>query len=52
MDAGVLGVVTVTVDRARDLPALVSAEATGRIAHFRGYREWTTSEFTSTRPMN
>ena len=45
MDAGILGVVTVTVDRARDLPALVSAEATGRIAQFGGYREWTTPEF-------
>jgi diacylglycerol kinase family enzyme len=45
MDAGVLGVVTVTVDRARDLPALISAEATGRIARFRGYREWTAPEF-------
>jgi diacylglycerol kinase family enzyme/uncharacterized membrane protein len=45
MDAGVLGVVTVTVDRARDLPSLLSAEATGRIERFRGYREWTTPEF-------
>jgi diacylglycerol kinase family enzyme len=45
MDAGVLGVVTVSVDRARDLPALISAEATGRIAHFRGYRAWTTPAF-------
>lgn len=31
MDAGVLGVVTVTVDRARDLPSLLSAEAGGRL---------------------
>jgi diacylglycerol kinase family enzyme len=45
LDAGVLGVVTVTVDRARDVPALISAEATGRIARFRGYREWTAPEF-------
>jgi diacylglycerol kinase family enzyme len=45
MDAGVLGVVTVSVDRARDLPALISAEATGRIAHFQGYREWTAPAF-------
>ncbi|OLT21110.1 diacylglycerol kinase [Pseudonocardia sp. CNS-139] len=40
LDGGVLGVVTVSVDRARDLPALVSAEATGRISRFRGYRAW------------
>lgn len=45
MDTGVLGIVTVSVDRARDLPALLSAEATGRLHHFRGYREWTTPEF-------
>jgi hypothetical protein len=45
LDAGSLSVVTVTVDRARDLPGLISAEATGRLAHFRGYREWTAREF-------
>jgi diacylglycerol kinase family enzyme len=45
IDDGVLGVVTVAVDRARDLPALVSAEATGRIRRFSGHREWTTPEF-------
>jgi diacylglycerol kinase family enzyme len=45
IDDGVLGVVTVAVDRARDLPALISAEATGRIRRFSGYREWTTPEF-------
>jgi hypothetical protein len=38
IDDGVLGVVTVAVDRARDLPALISAEATGRIRRFSGYR--------------
>jgi hypothetical protein len=36
---------SVAVDRARDLPALISAEATGRIRRFSGYREWTTPEF-------
>jgi diacylglycerol kinase family enzyme len=45
IDDGVLGVVTVAVDRARDLPALVAAEATGRIRRFPGYREWTTPDF-------
>jgi diacylglycerol kinase family enzyme len=45
LDAGVLGVVTMTVDRARDIPALMAAETTGRIAGFHGYREWTAQEF-------
>jgi diacylglycerol kinase family enzyme len=45
IDDGVLGVVTVKVDRARDIPALVTAEATGRIRSFRGYRAWSTREF-------
>ncbi|GAA1306270.1 hypothetical protein GCM10009610_18550 [Pseudonocardia xinjiangensis] len=45
IDDGLLGVVTVDVDRARDVPALVSAEATGRIRRFRGYRAWSTREF-------
>lgn len=44
-DAGVLGVVTVTIDRARDLPALIAAETSGRIERFRGYRAWTAPEF-------
>ena len=46
IDGGLLGVATVMVDRARDLPALMSAEATGRIERFPGYRAWTTPEFT------
>jgi diacylglycerol kinase family enzyme len=45
LDAGVLGVVTVTVDRARDLPTLIAAEATGRIDSFHGYQEWTATRF-------
>ena len=40
MDGGVLGVVTVTVNRAMDMPALIAAEVAGRISHFRGYEEW------------
>ena len=44
MDAGTLGVVTVTVDRAVDVPVLMAAEAAGRLARFRGYREWTAPE--------
>jgi diacylglycerol kinase family enzyme len=45
LDAGTLGVVTVTVDRALDVPTLMAAEAAGRIAQFRGYREWTATQF-------
>jgi diacylglycerol kinase family enzyme len=45
VDEGQLGVVTVSVDRAVDLPALMSAEATGQIHRFRGYRAWSTPEF-------
>ncbi|HXV91906.1 MAG TPA: diacylglycerol kinase family protein [Pseudonocardia sp.] len=45
LDAGVLGVVTVTVEQARDLPDLMAAEATGRVRGFRGYRAWTAAEF-------
>jgi diacylglycerol kinase family enzyme len=45
LDAGALGIVTVTVDRARDLPTLVSAELTGQLARFRGYRAWAAPEF-------
>jgi diacylglycerol kinase family enzyme len=49
LDAGVLGIVTVTVtvtvDRARDLPTLITAEITGQLARFRGYRTWQAAEF-------
>jgi diacylglycerol kinase family enzyme len=45
IDDGQLGVVTVSVDRAVDLPALMSAEATGQVHRFRGYRAWSATEF-------
>ncbi|MEU4253348.1 diacylglycerol kinase family protein [Amycolatopsis sp. NPDC026612] len=45
LDRGVLGVVTVVVERARDVPALVAAELTGTVTRFPGYRNWTTPEF-------
>ena len=45
IDDGLLGVVTVTVDRAADLPTLMSLEAAGCIERFRGYRAWSTPEF-------
>ncbi|MBK1787054.1 diacylglycerol/lipid kinase family protein [Prauserella cavernicola] len=53
LDEGVLGVVTLTVDRARDVPALFAAEAAGRMGSFPGYREWTVPEFAveSGRPL-
>lgn len=45
LDSGALGIVTVTVDRARDLPTLISAELSGRLARFHGYRTWQADEF-------
>jgi diacylglycerol kinase family enzyme len=45
LDTGNLGIVTVTVDRARDVPTLIAAEAAGRIRQFPGYREWTAPQF-------
>jgi diacylglycerol kinase family enzyme len=45
IDDGVLGVVTVTIDRATDLPTLMSLEAAGCINRFRGYQAWSTPEF-------
>jgi diacylglycerol kinase family enzyme len=45
LDSGALGIVTVTVDRARDLPTLISAELSGRLTGFRGYRTWQAEEF-------
>ena len=45
LDAGSLGLVTVTVRRSWDLPLLMAAEITGRIRRFRGYRSWDTPSF-------
>jgi diacylglycerol kinase family enzyme len=45
LDGGHLGIVAVTVDRARDLPALIAAEVSGQLARFRGYRSWRVTEF-------
>ncbi len=42
---GVLGVVSVTVDRGTDLAALIAAETRRRIDRYAGYREWATPEF-------
>ena len=53
LDAGTLGIVTVTVNRAAEVPALISAELAGRIARFPGYRSWSAPEFVvdSGRPL-
>jgi diacylglycerol kinase family enzyme len=45
MDDGLLGVVTVTIDRATDIPTLMSLEAAGCVSRFRGYRAWSAPEF-------
>ncbi|MFL6120139.1 diacylglycerol/lipid kinase family protein [Actinophytocola sp.] len=45
LDGGHLGIVAVTVDRARDLPALIAAEISGQLALFPGYRAWRSREF-------
>lgn len=46
LDRGVLGIVTLAVDRARDVPELLAAELSGNVARFPGYRAWTTPGFT------
>lgn len=45
LNGGALGIVTLTVDRARDLPSLITAELTGGLGRFRGYRTWQAAEF-------
>jgi hypothetical protein len=44
IDAGVLGVVSVTIENARDMSVLLAAEASGGVDRFRGYWSWTTPE--------
>jgi diacylglycerol kinase family enzyme len=53
LDAGTLGVVTVTVGRALEVPQLLAAEAVGRLSRFPGYQEWTAGRFDldSTQPL-
>ncbi|HEY7595253.1 MAG TPA: diacylglycerol kinase family protein [Actinophytocola sp.] len=53
LDGGSLGIVTVTVDRARDLPTLITAELTGQLGRFPGYKTWQAAEFVvrSGRPL-
>ncbi|REH34914.1 diacylglycerol kinase family enzyme [Kutzneria buriramensis] len=53
LDAGTLGIVTVTANRAAQVPALISAELAGRISRFPGYVSWSAPEFVvdSGRPL-
>lgn len=45
LDGGVLGVTTLRIDRAADVPALVALVKAGRVQSFQGYREWTATAF-------
>ncbi|GAA2888407.1 hypothetical protein GCM10010472_53480 [Pseudonocardia halophobica] len=45
LDGGVLGVVTVRVEKGRDVTEMLAAQATGRLRSFRGYRQWNAPEF-------
>jgi diacylglycerol kinase family enzyme len=45
LDGAVLGVVTVQVERGRDVTEMLAAQATGRLRSFHGYRQWSVPEF-------
>jgi diacylglycerol kinase family enzyme len=45
LDTGRLGIVTISVDRARDVPALMTAEIAGMLTKLRGYRSWVARAF-------
>jgi diacylglycerol kinase family enzyme len=45
LDAGVLGLVTLSVDGTGDVRALMAAEAAGRLRSYHGFRQWTAGEF-------
>lgn len=45
LDGGVLGLVTVRVEKGRDVTEMLAAHATGRLRSFRGYRQWSAPEF-------
>ncbi|MFC5950022.1 diacylglycerol/lipid kinase family protein [Pseudonocardia lutea] len=45
LDGGVLGVVTVRVEKGRDVTEMLAAQATGRLRSFHGYRQWSAPEF-------
>jgi diacylglycerol kinase family enzyme len=45
LDGGVLGIATLRIDRAADIPTLVALVKGGRVQSFRGFREWTATSF-------
>jgi diacylglycerol kinase family enzyme len=45
LDAGVLGVVTLSVDSTTDVSALLAAEVRGDLSRHRGFRQWSAAEF-------
>ncbi|MGW5721626.1 diacylglycerol/lipid kinase family protein [Amycolatopsis sp. NPDC003865] len=45
LDRGLLGVVTIAVEHARDVPELVAAELTGTLTRLPGYHAWTVPSF-------
>jgi diacylglycerol kinase family enzyme len=45
MDTGQLGVVSISVQNAKEAAELAVLQTTGRIRNFRGFREWTTPVF-------
>ncbi|MCE0761514.1 diacylglycerol kinase [Pseudonocardia kujensis] len=45
LDGGVLGVVTLRVEKGRDVTEMLAAQATGRLRSFHGYRQWSAPEF-------
>jgi diacylglycerol kinase family enzyme len=45
LDGGVLGVATLRIDRAADVPTLLALVKAGRVQSFRGFREWTATSF-------
>ena len=46
MDSGLLGLVALRIDGPSNVGELVALQATGQIKRFRGWLEWTESEFT------
>lgn len=45
LDGGVLGVATLRIDRASDIPTLLALVKAGRTRSFRGFREWAATSF-------
>ena len=45
LNGGVLGIATLRIDRAADVPTLLALVKAGRVQSFRGFREWTATSF-------